>query len=150
MSLDHVHDLGKRPKKVLLVVSDGVDNASRFSLEQAVRAAHEAETVIYTVGLLTDESRRDVKRAKRALEAISEASGGAACFPSELNEVEAIATKIAHDIRNQYTLSYTPAGPAADGSFRSVKVTATAKGQEKLMVRTRTGYYAGGKAPGSR
>ncbi len=149
MSLDHVHDIGKKPKKVLLVVTDGVDNASRFTLEQAVRAAHESETVIYTVGLLTDESRRDIKRAKKALEAISDASGGAAFFPSDLNEVESIATKIARDIRNQYMISYTPSGETPDGSFRTVRVTAQSKGQDKLMVRTRSGYYAGGKAPSS-
>ena len=107
-----------------------------------MRTAQESETVIYTVGLLSDDKGRDARRAKKALEAISEASGGAAFFPSDVNEVEAIAAKIAHDIRNQYVLSYTPTNLAEDGAFRAIRVVASNRGQEKLMVRTRTGYYA--------
>jgi VWFA-related protein len=142
MSLDHVRDRGRKAKKAILLVTDGVDNASRYTLEQAVRVAHESEAVIYTVGLLTEERGREAKRAKRALEALSEASGGVAFFPDNLDQVEAIAGKIAHDIRNQYVLAYTPSNTAEDGSFRAIKVTATAPGQDRLTVRTRTGYYA--------
>jgi VWFA-related protein len=148
MSLDHLQDRGQKARRVLLVVSDGVDNASRYTLEQAVRVAHESETVIYVVGLLSDEGR-DKKRARRALETIAEASGGAAFFPDNLNDVEALATRIAHDIRNQYVISYTPANAVEDGSFRSIRVTAAARGHDKLMVRTRSGYYAGKSGPGS-
>lgn len=142
MSMDHVRDRGKKSKKVVLVISDGVDNASRYTLEQTVRTAQDSETVIYTVGLLSEEKGRDARRAKKALEAISETSGGAAFFPSDVNEVEAIAAKIAHDIRNQYVLSYTPMNLAEDGAFRAIRVLAAGQGQDKLMVRTRTGYYA--------
>ena len=97
-SLDHLKDSGKKAKKVLLVVTDGVDNASRSTLEQTVRTAHESEVVIYTIGLFSDERGRDLTRAKKALNAISDASGGVAFFPNEVREVEAIATQIAHDI----------------------------------------------------
>src|ERR1022692_4759484 len=95
-SLDHLRDSGKKSKKVLLVVTDGVDNASRSTLEQTVRTAHETEVVIYTIGLFSDETGRDLTRAKKALNAISDASGGVAFFPNEVREVEAIATQIAH------------------------------------------------------
>lgn len=152
-SLDHLTDRGAKAKKVLLVITDGVDNESRSTLEQAVRAAHDSEAVIYTVGLLSDERGRDLKRAKKALETISEASGGYAFFPGSVNEVEAIATKIAHDIRNQYLLAYVPTNSAEDGQFRSIRVIAEAKGLDKLTVRTQTGYYSGGKKtapPGSK
>ena len=150
MSLDHVRDRGRKAKKAILLVTDGQDNASRYTLEQAVRVAHESEAVIYTVGLLSEERGREGKRAKKALEAISEASGGVAFFPDSVNEVEAIAGKIAHDMRNQYVLAYTPSNSAEDGSFRAIKVLASGPGHDKLTVRTRTGYYAtkpGGPSP---
>jgi Ca-activated chloride channel family protein len=146
-SLDHLTDRGQKAKKVLLVVTDGVDNSSRSTLEQAVRAAHDSEAVIYTIGLLSDERGRDLKRAKHALETISEASGGAAFFPGSVNEVEDIAGKIAHDIRNQYLLSYVPSNMVDDGHFRAIRVVAEARGLDKLTVRTQTGYYSSGKKP---
>lgn len=141
MSLDHVRDRGRKAKKAILLVTDGQDNASRYTLEQVVRVAHESEAVIYTVGLLAEERGREGKRAKKALEAISEASGGVAFFPDRVEEVEAIAAKIAHDLRNQYVLAYTPTNTAEDGSFRAITVTATT-GRDKFTVRTRNGYYA--------
>lgn len=143
MSIDHLKEGAKRSKKVLLVVTDGEDNASRMGLEQLVKYVHESEAVIYTVGLLGEENPRAAKRAKKALEAVSEASGGAAFFPKDTNEVEGIATRIAHDIRNQYVLTYTPSNPAEDGRYRAVSVKAESKAHGKLFVRTRTGYYAG-------
>ena len=78
---------------------------------------------------------------------MSEASGGAAFFPSSVNEVEAIAAKIAHDIRNQYLLAYVPSNTVDDGRFRAIRVVAEARGLDKLTVRTQTGYYAAGKKP---
>lgn len=143
MSIDHVKDRGRKSKKVLLVVTDGEDNASRSTLEQLVKYAQQTEVVIYTVGLLGEENHRAAKRARKAMEAISEATGGGAFFPKELNEVEAVAAKVAHDIRNQYLITYTPSNAAADGGYRSVSVKASAPGRSKLLVRTRTGYYAG-------
>jgi VWFA-related protein len=105
-----------------------------------VRTAHESEVVIYTIGLFSDERGRDLKRAKHALETISEASGGVAFFPNEVREVEAIATQIAHDIRNQYVITYVP-NDSEEGRFHSIQVLAEARGMDKLTVRTRTGYY---------
>jgi len=145
-SLDHLRDSGKKAKKVLLVITDGVDNASRSTLEQTERAAHESEVVIYTIGLFSDERGRDLSRAKKALNTISDASGGVAFFPNEVREVEAIATQIAHDIRNQYVMTYVPA-ESEEGRFHAISVVAEARGLDKLTVRTRTGYYTPKKQP---
>jgi Ca-activated chloride channel family protein len=145
-SLDHLRDSGKKAKKVLLVITDGVDNASRSTLEQTERAAHESEVVIYTIGLFSDERGRDLSRAKKALNMISDASGGVAFFPNEVREVEAIATQIAHDIRNQYVMTYVPA-ESEEGRFHAISVVAEARGLDKLTVRTRTGYYTPKKQP---
>lgn len=147
-SIDHVKDRGRKSKKVLLVVTDGEDNASRINLEQLVKYAQQTEVVVYTVGLLGEENNRSAKRARKAMEAVSDATGGAAFFPKELNEVEAVAVKIAHDIRNQYLITYTPSNEGTDGGYRSVTVKAAAQGKGKLLVRTRTGYYAG-REPGA-
>ena len=140
-SADHLKKSGELEKKVLLVVTDGEDNASRESLEQALRRLQEQNgPTIYTIGLLSEEHG---KRARRALREMAEDTGGVAFFPNNLNEVEAITQQIAHDIRNQYTIGYKPSTPQSAGGYRSVKVQAKAPGYKNLQVRTRSGYYAG-------
>jgi VWFA-related protein len=140
-SADHLKKSATLEKKVLLVVTDGEDNASRESLEQAIRRLQEENgPTVYTIGLLQDEHS---KRAKRALRQMAEETGGIAFFPQGLAEVDSITQQIAHDIRNQYTIGYKPTKPQSEGGFRSVKVDANAKGYKKLQVRTRSGYYAG-------
>ncbi len=146
MSIDHLKESGRKSKKVLLVVTDGEDNASRMSLEQLLDYVKRSEAVIYTAGLLGEENARAARRARKAMEAISEATGGLAFFPRDVNEVEGVATKVAHDIRNQYVLTYRPSDPAQDGRYHAVQVRASAPGKSKLFVRTRTGYYAGSPA----
>lgn len=140
MSLDEVREKGKRYKKVLLVVTDGNDNTSLITLERLLEKAHSAEVLIYAIGLLNEEERREAAKAKRALTALANASGGIAFFPKELAEVEKIALDVANEIRNQFMISYSPTNPENDGTFRQIKVTVNAPG--KPSVRTRTGYYA--------
>ena len=140
MSIDHVKEKSHKDKKVLVVVTDGNDNSSVVGLEDLVKAAQQSEVLIYAVGLLSDEERREAKRAEKALEALAEATGGETFFPRDVSEVERIATQVAHDIRNQYTIAYTPLNQAMDGSFRQIKVTVKAAGNP--TVRARSGYYA--------
>ena len=147
MSIDHLLEHGKKDKKVLFVVTDGNDNTSAITLEELVHKAHQSEVLIYAVGLLNEEQRRERKRAKRALDALTKASGGMAYYPAELTEVEMITAKVAHEIRNQYVIAYSPANPKLDGSFRRIKVDVKAKG--KPAVRTRSGYYATPAVPGA-
>jgi Ca-activated chloride channel family protein len=140
MSIDHVKEKGKRDKKVLVVVTDGNDNSSTVGLENLVKAAQQSEVLIYAIGLLSEEEKREAKRAKRALDALAEATGGQSYYPKELSEVDKVCRQVAHDIRNQYTIAYTPSNPALDGSFRTIKVIASAP--NRPVVRTRSGYYA--------
>lgn len=144
MSLAHMKERATLDKKVLIAITDGEDNASRISLEQVVQAVERANVMIYTVGLLSGESGRSDRRAKRALEEISKASGGAVFFPENLDEVLSVANAIANDIRNQYVIAYTPTNHEKDGSFRRVEIKVNAPRRGKLFVRTRTGYYAQG------
>jgi Ca-activated chloride channel homolog len=141
-SADHLKKNGRLDKKVLFVVTDGEDNASRENLEQAVKQLQEENgPVVYAIGILGDEEHP--KRAKRALEIIAQRTGGIAFFPKTLDEVDQISRAVAHDIRNQYTIGYKPTHPKQAGGFRQIRVEARAKGHGKLMVRTKTGYYAG-------
>jgi hypothetical protein len=66
-----------------------------------------------------------------------------AFFPKTLDEVDEISRQVAHDIRNQYTIGYKPTNPRASGGFRAIRVEAKANGHGKLVVRTKSGYYAG-------
>jgi Ca-activated chloride channel family protein len=151
-SLDHLKK-GTRDKKVILIVTDGEDNASRHSLENTVEQAQRNDALIYAVGVFSDDdikhNRRAMKKARTALSQLANATGGLAFFPEDANDTEAICTQIAHDIRNQYTLAYYPSNVARDGTFRSVQVEILPPhGSGKLSVRTRSGYYAS-RAPAS-
>jgi Ca-activated chloride channel homolog len=140
-SADHLKS-AKLDKKVIFVVTDGEDNASTESLEQAVRRLQaENGPTVYAIGILGDEEHP--KRAKRALQVMSERTGGIPFFPKTLDEVDAISRTVAHDIRSQYTIGYKPATPKSQGGYRQVKVDAHAHNYGKLTVRTKSGYYAG-------
>jgi VWFA-related protein len=143
-SLDHVRK-GHKDKKVLLVVTDGEDNISRNSLEKTIREIQKTNVVIYTIGLLSQESKSAAKRAKKALQEIALASGGLAFFPENVDDVHNICVEVARDIRNQYTLGYYPTNTKKDGTFRTVQVEVIPpRGRGKLIARTRNGYYAPG------
>jgi Ca-activated chloride channel homolog len=140
-SADHLAKGAKRQKKVLLVVTDGVDNESRESLEEAIRKVQDDNgPTIYTIGILGDEP--GIKRAKRALQSLSDQTGGVAFFPKDLVEVDEISQEVARDIRNQYSITYKPTNPRSNGGYRKVKVEARAPGYKDLQVRTRDGYFA--------
>ena len=140
-SADHLKRDAKLERKILFVVTDGEDNASRETLEQAVKQLQEENgPSVYALGILGDEEHP--KRARHALEIIAQRTGGLAFFPKTLDEVDEISRQVAHDIRNQYTIGYKPTNPRSSGGFRQIRVDAKAKGHSKLMVRTKSGYYA--------
>ena len=130
----------KRDKKVVLVVTDGNDNASTVSLEALTRLAQQDDVLIYAIGLLTDEDKREAKKAQRALQLLAESTGGTVFYPKDVSEVDRIAHQVARDIRNQYTIAYTPSNAALDGTYRQIKLVVKAPGNP--IARTRSGYYA--------
>ena len=145
LSMDYLKKEGKRQKKVLLVITDGNDNASTISLEKLVNRAQQDEVLIYAIGLLNEEEHREAKIAKRALDALTRESGGLSFYPKGVAEVDELTLQVAHEIRNQYTIAYSPTVQAMDGSFRQIKVTVNGPGHP--VVRTRTGYYATPDSP---
>ena len=139
-----------RAKQVIVIITDGEDNASTLNLEQAIRRVQQLSgPVIYSIGLLFGDemSHGEVRHARRALEMLSGETGGIAFFPKSLEQVDEIAAEVARDIRSQYTLSYHSTKPSTQPGFRKITVVAQAKGSSKLNVRTRTGYFPSVKPP---
>jgi len=148
VSADELANHGKLPKQVLLVITDGADNASRIDLEQAIRRVQKlGGPVVYTIGLLFDSEKGEAKRARLELQKLSDETGGIAYFPRTLQDVDPIAVEVARDIRDQYTLGYRSSNAASLGGFRVVHVEAVAPKHGKMIVRTRKGYYPSKPAP---
>lgn len=133
---------GNRDKKVLIVVSDGGDNASQYTLRQVLAMAVQSNAIIYTIGIYTEE---DPDQKPDALRQLSRATGGEAFFPRSIPDVVPVCEQIARDIREQYTLAYAPANRTQDGAYRVIQVKVTAPGYGRLSVRTRAGYYSPSK-----
>ncbi len=147
-SADHLKRNARLEKKVLFIVTDGEDNASNETLEQAVKHLQEENgPSVYAIGILGDEEHP--KRAKRALDVIAQRTGGIAFFPKTLDEVDEISRTVARDIRNQYAIGYRPTNPRGNGGFRQIRVEAKAKGHGKMSVRTKSSYYAGAQPAGA-
>jgi len=145
LSSEHLKAKAKLDKKVLVVVTDGNDNTSEITLERLVQKLQQQEILVYTIGLLNEEERREARRARRALDAIATATGGLAFYPNQVDDVGKFTLQAAHDIRNQYILAYSPVKQELDGSFRQIKVAVN--GPNRPAARTRTGYYATTGAP---
>jgi VWFA-related protein len=144
LAADYLSKNAKHPKQVLLIVTDGDDDASDATLEEAIRSIQDIDgPVVYCIGLLFGEDidKKESRHARSVLEALSEQTGGAAYFPKSVKEVDAIAKEVANDIRTQYTISYHPSKPPELGGYRTVRVEAKGRGYGKLSVRTRSGYY---------
>jgi Ca-activated chloride channel family protein len=132
-----------REKKVLVVLSDGADNASKISLAEVLTKAGQSTALIYTVGMFEEGSH---DRNPRVLKQLARATGGEAFFPRQPGEVLTICENIARDIRNQYTLGYLSTSGVQSGAYRSIRVLAGPPGSGRLLVRTRAGYVAGREA----
>lgn len=142
-SADELSKHARFQKQVLLIVSDGADNASHLGEDQVVRRVQNlAGPVVYSIGLLYDSDQREYQRAHESLKTLSDDTGGIAYFPRSLDEVNTIASEVARDIRNQYTIGYHSTRSASLGGYRVIHVEAYSPKRGKLTVRTRHGYYA--------
>lgn len=145
-SLAHIKK-GHKDKRVLLVVTDGDDDASQKTFEDTIKAAEQSNAAIYTIGVFSQDDRehekRMVRHSKKILQELAEATGGESYFPENLADVNAICQQVAREIRNQYTIGYYPTNTAKDGTFRTVQLKVIPpNGRGKISIRTRTGYYA--------
>jgi VWFA-related protein len=154
LSVDHAK-AGKKDKRAILLISDGEDNTSKYGLNKVIEALRESKVTLYAIGLLEENDQRGglfkkspSKKAKEVLQQFAELTGGQAFFPKSLDEVEDLCKMIAHDLRNHYTIGYTPSNRKLDGSWREVRVKVNPpKNVSKVTVRTKQGYYAPNAAP---
>src|SRR6202142_116998 len=135
---------GDRDKKVLIVVSDGGDNASKHKLTEIMALAGQPGAIIYTIGIFDNQ---DPDLNPGVLKRLAKETGGESFLPESLADVTAICERIARDIRNQYTIAYVPTNRKRDGAYRVIQVKASAPGYGHLSVRTRTGYFAPSALP---
>lgn len=140
----HLRGSGTLDKKVLLVITDGEDNASQELLQEAMRRLQQENgPTVYAIALLGEDLRRPVRTA---LDRLASSTGGMAFFPQTLDDVDGITRTVAHDIRSQYTIGYKPLKPSSAAGYRVIRVEAQSRGHGKMVVRTRSGYYAGKSA----
>jgi Ca-activated chloride channel homolog len=136
---------GGLDKKVLIIISDGGDNASTHTLAQVLKLAEQSSAIIYTIGVYDDD---DPDRNPKVLRTLANATGGIPFVSGDIRELAALCTRIAHDIRSQYTIGYAPNQPGQPGDFRTIRVAAKSARHGKLSVRARAGYLvASGPAP---
>ena len=137
---------GHYPRRVLVVVGDGGDNASSATFDHVLKQAQPSNAAIYTVGVI-DPLERDAN--PRLLKRLAVATGGGSFFPRDVDTVGEVLQRIADDIRHSYTLGYVSSNPARDGRFRRIRIVVTDSARRSLRVRTRDGYRAGGPLLGS-
>ena len=142
---------GKHRKKVVVVVTDGEDNASRLKFRELIGRAEEEEAVIYTVGMFGSMGNRlgvmgmarYDRNARAELKKLAEVTGGSSHFPNNVDECKSVMKEIAREVGQQYSLGYYPLNKERNGNWRSIKVPVTRTGNSgQLIARTRTGYYA--------
>ncbi|MGO9648451.1 MAG: VWA domain-containing protein [Terriglobales bacterium] len=124
-------------RRTIILLSDGDDNQSHVTREEAIEMAERAEVVVYTIS--TNLTGSGGKHGDKILERIAEATGGRSYVPFQLTEVANAFASIQEELRSQYAISYKPADFRTDGRFRTIEIEARQKG---LHVRSRRGYYA--------
>jgi Ca-activated chloride channel family protein len=138
-SATHLENNSLLNKKVLLVITDGQDNMSQATLQEAARKLQQADgPTLYAIGLLGSGLHGE---GREALERLASSTGGVAYFPDSLDQVDNLTRTVAHDIRSQYILAYKPKNQNAKPEYQSLRVDAHAPGYGRLTVRTRSGYY---------
>jgi VWFA-related protein len=138
LAQQYLSEHGTRDRKVLVVITDGIDNASVIERDAVVKQAEQHDTTVFAVGLFGDDERR--KRGRQELDQLADRTGGLAYYPMSIDDVAPAALEIARQIRSQYTIAYAPKNQTLDGSYRKIRVTVTEPAG--LSVRTRAGYWA--------
>ena len=123
-------------RRAIILLSDGEDNQSRVTRDDAIEEAQRAEVIVYAISTNVSGTK---SRGDKILEAIASATGGRAFFPFKIEEVSDAFSQIQEELRSQYAVSYKPADFAADGKYRSIDIEALNK---KYKVRSRKGYFA--------
>lgn len=134
--LDHIKH-GKNRKKVLVVLTDGEDNASRIGFRSLVERVEEEDVLIYPVGMFESSMRIGRDSARLELEKLAQATGARAHFPTDVEQCKQAMKEIAREVSQQYSIGYYPTSTARDGKWRKIQIKIGS-----YAARTRAGYYA--------
>jgi VWFA-related protein len=140
MGEGYLRDHARQDRRVLLIITDGIDNASMATVNQIRAQAERTETVIDAIGLFHEQDTARAGAGRRELNELTERTGGIAYFPTSVEQIESVAVDLAHQIRSQYTIAYSPLNQKLDGSYRTIRLTVS--GPETYKVQTRPGYRA--------
>jgi Ca-activated chloride channel homolog len=124
-------------RRAVILLTDGDDNQSHVTREEAIEMAQRAEVIVYTISTNLSGAGH---RGDKVLERIADATGGRAYVPFQITEVATAFAAIQEELRSQYAIAYKPADFTSDGRYRSIEILA--QGQKGLRVRSRRGYYA--------
>ena len=138
--LDHLK-VGSRARKALIVVSDGGDNASEATLDHVLARARASNASIYTIGIFADD---DMDKNPGVLKSLARATGGERFLPHSAGELLEVCVRIAREIRSGYTIGYEP--PDRDGLYHRIRVNVQPLPSQKIIVRTRPGYFAAARS----
>ena len=141
----YLRDHAKWDRRVLLIITDGYDNASDTTIDQIRRQAEQTDTTIEAIGLFGGDDQGKIRTGRHELTALTDRTGGSSYFPAGLDQIEATAIDIARQIRNQYTIAYAPLDQRLDGSYRAIRLSVS--GPESYSVRTKSGYRAATTSP---
>lgn len=142
---------GSKPKKAIVLITDGVDRESYYSLDQLVSKVQESDVQVFVVGFLDPIKKKGLfpawsksapEKARDALTRIAEETGGKAFFPNDVSEIHSIVSEIANELRNQYSIGYFSSNGARDGSFRRVRIETAGTNAANNRLRYRRGYFA--------
>jgi len=142
---------GSKPKKAVVVITDGEDRDSFYKLDELIAKVQESDVQVFCVGFLNPVGDKGLfghwsksvpEKAHEALQKIAEETGGKAFFPDKLTDINTVVAEIASELRSQYSIGYFSSNSARDGSFRRVKIEIPGSNSSTTHVRYRRGYYA--------
>jgi VWFA-related protein len=136
----YLKDHATYDRRVLLIVTDGRDNASVVTLKQIQDLSRRSDASVYAIGFFGTADSAEAKAGRRELDALTHETGGTAAYPGSVEDIQTVALDLARQIRSQYTIAYAPLDQALDGTYRRIHVEA--RGREPLTVHTRAGYVA--------
>ncbi len=142
---------GSKPKKAVVVITDGEDRDSYYKLDELLAKVQESDVQVFSIGLLDEVPKKSLfggwaktapEKAHDVLVRIAEETGGKAFFPNQLTDIHAVVAEIATELRSQYSLGYFSSNAVRDGSFRRVKIELSGPAAGNSHIRYRRGYYA--------
>jgi Ca-activated chloride channel family protein len=152
LAADYSQKDGRNRRKALVVVTDGLEKGSFYSLDEVTDHLRKLDVRLYLIGFTTDLNdsaglfkKSQKEKAEALLHKLAEDTGGRAFFPSDESQLGPVIDQIALDLRTVYAIGYYPTNTKKDGTFRKVSVTVLGpdrKADSKLSARTRAGYMA--------